>query len=92
MVEYVVLSRPDFIMSFATGTDAPDSGWGAVIYQLREAKERPVAFEDRCSTAAEQNYSFRERDLLAIKEALQMWSFYVIDGYMTFVRTGHASL
>jgi len=88
-----VLAQPDTSLPFIIETDASDFGWGAVLYQVGpDGKERPIAFESKAFSPAERNYATHERELLAIKEALRKWRFYIENGTTTLVRTDHAGL
>lgn len=53
--------------------DAPGIGTGAVLLQ----GGRPVAFESRKLSSAEQNYTVTEQELLAVVHALTVWRCYL---------------
>ena len=60
-------------------------GLGAVLLQ----DGRPVAFDGKCLTPAEQNYSLGEQELLAVVHALELWRSY-LDGVEFTVVTDHS--
>ncbi len=88
-----VLAQPDVRAPFIIETDASDFARGAQLLQVgKDGKEHPVAFESKKFTGAERNYPTHERELLAIKDALRAWSFYIDNGHRTIIRTDHAGL
>jgi hypothetical protein len=71
--------------------DAPQVGLGAWLAQDDGQGWRPVAFVSRKFIPAEMNYNTRERELLAINEALRKWRHY-LEGLKFWVETDHQSL
>ena len=71
--------------------DASQVGLGAWLAQDDGKGWRPVAFLSRKFTPAEMNYDTRERELLAIHEALRKWRHY-LEGIKFWVETDHQSL
>uniref|UniRef100_A0A3Q2EEQ4 Reverse transcriptase/retrotransposon-derived protein RNase H-like domain-containing protein n=1 Tax=Cyprinodon variegatus TaxID=28743 RepID=A0A3Q2EEQ4_CYPVA len=67
------LEWPDPTMQFILEVDASDSGVGAVLSQRLDSDQRvhPCAFFSRRLSPAEQNYDVGDRELLAIKLALE---------------------
>jgi len=73
-------------------TDASDLAIGAALHQIDENnEEHPVAFYGKKLSSAERNYSTYERELLALKESLRHFSYYLI-GRRFRVCTDHHSL
>ncbi|KAK3516699.1 hypothetical protein QTP70_022492, partial [Hemibagrus guttatus] len=70
-----ILRHPDPELPFVVEVDASCSGIGAVLSQRRgePGKLHPCAFHSRKLTAAERNYDVGNRELLAIKAALEEW-------------------
>ncbi|KAK2908400.1 hypothetical protein Q8A73_009473 [Channa argus] len=70
-----ILSQPDTSRQFVVEVDASEVGVGAVLSQRSEGdqKLRPCAFFSRQLSPAERNYSVGDRELLAIKLALEEW-------------------
>jgi hypothetical protein len=89
--EPTVLSYPDPNLPFIVTTDASNVGLGAMLSQVTEGIERPVAFVSRTLTPAEKNYSTTEREALAVIWAIKKWRSYL---YLTEfqVRTDHRAL
>ena len=72
-------------------TDASNTAIGAVLSQVHDGVEHPVAYFSRCLSGPERNYCVTRRELLAIIEALRHWRHYVM-GTRILVRSDHASL
>ena len=61
-----VLAYPTREGKFVVDTDASDHGIGAVLSQLQDRVERPIAFASRTLSKSERNYCVIRRELLAI--------------------------
>ncbi|KAK3531411.1 hypothetical protein QTP70_019261, partial [Hemibagrus guttatus] len=70
-----ILQHPDPDLPFVVEVDASSSGLGAVLFQQHgePGKLHPCAFYSRKLTSAEVNYDLGNRELLAIKAALEEW-------------------
>ncbi|KAI5086479.1 hypothetical protein C0J45_23991, partial [Silurus meridionalis] len=70
-----VLTLPDPSRQFVVEVDASDKGVGAILSQRGATDNRlhPCAFFSRRLCPAEQNYSFGDHELLAVKLALEEW-------------------
>ncbi|KAK3534275.1 hypothetical protein QTP86_008688 [Hemibagrus guttatus] len=70
-----ILRHPDPDLPFVVEVDASSSGLGAVLSQRHgePGKLHPCAYYSRKLTAAECNYDVGNRELLAIKAALEEW-------------------
>uniref|UniRef100_A0A1A8D4D5 Gypsy retrotransposon integrase-like protein 1 n=1 Tax=Nothobranchius kadleci TaxID=1051664 RepID=A0A1A8D4D5_NOTKA len=70
-----VLTRPDPSRQFTLEVDASDTGVGAVLSQVSPSDHRlhPCAFFSRRLSPAERNYDVGDRELLAMKLALEEW-------------------
>ena len=86
-----ILSYPDFAIPFTLDTDASDVGTGAVLSQLKENKEKVVAYYSKVMTQEERNYCTTRQELLAIIKAVKHFRPYLYGRKFT-VRTDHASL
>ncbi|XP_053593377.1 uncharacterized protein LOC128667447 [Microplitis demolitor] len=66
IVETLVMSTPDYSLPFVLYTDANQSGLGAVLIQRDDNNERLIACVLKSLTPAEANYSFTEKECLAV--------------------------
>jgi transposase InsO family protein len=82
-----VLAAPDFTKPFEVIADASAYALGAILLQ----DGRPIAFESRKLTAAQQNYHTTEKELLAVIHALTVWRCY-LDGARFTVISDHEPL
>lgn len=72
-------------------TDASGCAVGAVLEQDDGMGRRPVAFFSQTLSIHEQRYTIRERELLAIVQAIRHWWCY-LHGRQFIVHTDHESL
>ena len=68
-----VLRNMDPNLKFTVTTDASNFAIGAVISQDDGQGHRPIAFESRKLSPAEQKLATHEKELLAIIHALKTW-------------------
>lgn len=88
-----ILCQPDLQQQFVVEVDASDSGVGAVLSQRREGKLHPCAFFSHRLSPAERNYDVGDRELLAIKLALEEWRHWLEGATQPFiVWTDHRNL
>jgi hypothetical protein len=59
------LAFPDFSQPFILTTDASKIAVAAVLSQVQDGVERPIAYASRQLNKPEQNYSASEEELLA---------------------------
>ena len=86
-----VLSYPDFKAEFILDTDASNHGIGAVLSQLKNGVEHPVAYASRTLSKAERNYCVTRKELLAVVEFVKQFRHY-LQGPKFRIRTDHAPL
>ncbi|KAI3352528.1 hypothetical protein L3Q82_005476 [Scortum barcoo] len=90
-----VLVQPDPALQFVVEVDASDIGVGAVLSQRRgpESRLHPCAFFSRRLSPAEVNYDVGNRELLAVKMALEEWRHWLEGSTQPFVVwTDHKNL
>ncbi|XP_057696537.1 retinoic acid receptor RXR-gamma-B isoform X2 [Corythoichthys intestinalis] len=90
-----ILMFPDPTLQFIVEVDASDSGVGAILSQRSPltGKIHPCAFLSKKLTSAERNYDVGNRELLAIKVALEEWRHWLEGADQPFVVwTDHRNL
>ncbi|KAL0191951.1 hypothetical protein M9458_010247, partial [Cirrhinus mrigala] len=90
-----VLQHPDSNRPFVVEVDAADTGVGAVLSQWsgEPLALQPCAYYSKKLTPAEQNYGIGDRELLAIKQALEEWRHWLEGAKHPFqVITDHKNL
>ncbi|XP_023806908.1 uncharacterized protein LOC105356774 isoform X2 [Oryzias latipes] len=89
-----VLITPDPGRQFIVEVDASDTGIGAILSQRsQDNKVHPCAFFSRRLSSAEKNYDVGDRELLAIKDALEEWRHWLEGSETPFVVfTDHKNL
>ena len=91
LIDSSVLKHPDHNSPFIVDTDASDNSLGAVLSNVADGLEYPVAFVSRVLTPAECRYSTTKRDALAVIQAMKWFKPYIW-GPQFVLRTDHASL
>ncbi|KAK3529207.1 hypothetical protein QTP70_021434 [Hemibagrus guttatus] len=90
-----ILCHPDPNRPFVVEMDTSSSGLGAVLSQQHgdPGKVHPCAFYSRKLTTTEVNYDVGNRELLAIKAALEEWRHWLEGAHHPFqVLTDHRNL
>ncbi|XP_019219828.2 uncharacterized protein LOC109204085, partial [Oreochromis niloticus] len=88
-----ILVQPDLNLQFIVEVDASDAGVGAVLSQRQGGKLHPCAYFSRRLSSAESNYDVGDRELLAIKLALEEWRHWLEGAAQPFVVwTDHKNL
>ena len=91
LLEAPILAFPNFELPFIIDTDASDTALGAVLSQVIDGIEYPIAFESRVLTKTEVNYPTTKREELGVVQAVQWFRPYIY-GSKCIIRTDHASL
>jgi hypothetical protein len=91
LVSAPILGYPDPELEYILDTDASLVAAGAVLSQVQDGVERPVAYFSRTFNKAERNYCVTRRELLAVVLAVQHFRPYLY-GRQFLLRTDHASL
>jgi hypothetical protein len=79
LVTESVLAYPDFTKEFLIYTDASNYGAGAVLSEMHEGKDRPIAYASRHFNKAELNYSTIEKEAAAVVFGIQRFRHYLQD-------------
>ena len=89
-----ILQHPDPTRPFIVEVDASNVGVGAVLSQRSsDGKVHPCAFFSRKLSPAEENYDVGNRELLAVKLALEEWRQWLEGAHHPFlVWTDHKNL
>ncbi|KAG1933749.1 hypothetical protein F2P79_020467 [Pimephales promelas] len=90
-----ILHHPDPEREFIVEVDASDTGIGAILSQRQGnlSKVFPCAYYSRKLTSAERNYDVGDRELLAMKAALEEWRHWLEVAHLPFtVLTDHRNL
>lgn len=72
-----ILAYPDFNLPFILTTDASNYALGAVLSQIQNGIEKPIAFGSRTLNKTEANYSTTEKEALAIMWAIDKYKPYL---------------
>ena len=91
LIDSSVLKHPDYISLFIVDTDASDTSLGAVLTNIVDGVEYPVAFASRVLTPAECRYSTTKREALEVIK-VRKWFKPYIWGTQFVLRADHASL
>ena len=86
-----VLAHFDIASPTLVTCDASSVAIGAVLSQIQNGVERPIAFASRALTQTEQRYSVGEREALACIWASERWHLYLYGRSFT-LRTDHQAL
>ena len=90
-----ILTQPDPNRQFIVEVDASDVGVGAILSQrsAKDGKVHPCAFFSHRLTPSEHNYDVGNRELLAVKLALEEWRHWLERSSVPFlVWTDHKNL
>ena len=86
-----VLAYPNFEVSFILTTDASQVAVAAILFQVQDGVERPIAYASRQTNKAERAYIVSESQMLALLWATKYFRCYLY-GKRFVVRTDHAAL
>jgi hypothetical protein len=86
-----VLTYPDFKVRFILTTDASKTVIGAVLSQVQDGWERPIAYASRQLNTPERNYTTSEAEMLALFWAVRYFQCY-LHGAKFVAGTDHAAL
>jgi transposase InsO family protein len=86
-----VLAFPDFSLPFILTTDASKLALGAILSQVQNGEERPIAYASRQTNKAEQSYAATEAEMLAMVWATKHFRCY-LHGRKFVARTDNSAL
>ena len=86
-----VLAFPNFELPFILTTDAFKLAVAAVLSQVQNGEERPIAYASRQMNRAELAYSASELEMLALVWATKFFRCY-LHGKKFLVRTDHSAV
>ena len=101
VAETVMLAHPLPGADFCLFTDASDSGWGAVLFQIADFDDtkiiagqdpQPLYFLSGCFSGASERWSIPEKEAFAIVEAVQRLDFMLIRTKPFYIMTDHKNL
>ena len=88
-----MLAQPDPSKPYIIETDASNFAIGYALMQKDDdGKAHPIAYDGSKLSDAELKYPVHEKELLAIKRALNKWQHYIENGHQTIILTDHESL
>ena len=91
MDEKNLLIRPDFSKKFILHTDASALGLGAILSQMVNGKDCPIAYASRHTSRTEQNYGSTQLKTLAVVWAVKHFNHYLAGALFDLV-TDHFAL
>jgi len=88
-----ILKYPDSTKQFIVETDASNYAVGAVLSQKFDDRLHPIAFLSKSLNKSQRNYPIYDKELLAIKVALEEWRHYLEGARHQFIiYTDHKNL
>ena len=91
LLQAPILAFPNFCHPFVIETEASETALGAILSQITDGEDRPIAFESRVLSKTEVNYATTKREALGFVQAMQWFRPYIYRS-QCIVRTDHASL
>ena len=91
MVDVKMLKFVDYLQKIRIRTDASVDGCGAVMYQVVDGIEQPVAYLSKTFTDTERRWSTIEQETFAVYYAITLWQDYLL-GHQFEVETDHRNI
>lgn len=91
LINYTTLQYPDYQNEFFLTCDASSYAVGAVLSQITDGQDRPIAYASRTLNDSEKRYHTTERELLAIIYGVQHFRPYLLGQDFTII-TDHQPL
>ena len=76
-MEAPILGYPNPSLPYIVETDASNEACGAVISQISDGLERPIAYFSKTFSSEERNYCVTRRELLAVVRGVQQFRPYL---------------
>ena len=86
-----ILVFPDFDKPFVIISDASEQAKGAILCQVRDGLERPIAYLSKAMNKYEKNYGITDKEGCSSTWAIRKWRAYV-HGSHTVLITDHSAL
>jgi len=86
-----VLGMPENTGQYILDSEASDVGLGAVLSQVQDGEERPIAYASRTLQKPERNYETTKKEILAVVYGLKQFRQYLL-GRPIIIRVDHAAL
>lgn len=77
LTDETMLIYPDFEQTFILSTDASGLGVGAILSQMRNGYEKPIAFASQKFKKAQLNYTVTEKELMGVIFGIQTFRCYL---------------
>ena len=77
LMQSPILKRPDFSLPFILQTDWSKEAIAAVLCQVQDGREHPIAYASRALTPTESNYAATEGECLAVVWAIKYFRAYL---------------
>jgi transposase InsO family protein len=87
-----VLALPKDGCRYILDCDASDVGMGAVLSQIQDDQERPIAYASQLFDRHQRNYSVTRKELLSLITFVKKFKQYLLGQPTFLIRTDHAAL
>ncbi len=87
-----VLALPKDGCKYILDCDASDVGMGAVLSQIQDNQERPIAYASQLFDKHQRNYSVTRKELLSLITFVKKFKQYLLGQPTFLIRTDHAAL
>ena len=91
LVSAPILASPNFNEPFILHTDASNDAIDAVLSQVIDGKERPIAYASKALSKSERRYCVTRKELLAVVVFIKHFRHFLY-GRKFLIRTDHSSL
>ena len=92
LINTEVLALPKDDCRYILDCDASDLAMGAVLSQIQDGQERPIAYASQLFDRHQRNYSVTRKELLALITFVKKFKQYLLGQPTFLIRTDHAAL